>query len=83
MTTKIIAASKLRGNLSDSLDAIEKDDVLIITRRGKSERAVIDIDMLEDLLAASDPEYLKDIQRSRQQIDGGEVYSLDEVFGNL
>lgn len=83
MSTKTISASKLRNNLADALDSISDDGVLIVTRRGKSERAIIDLDKLEDLLAASDPEYLKSIAEAREQIKKGEVYSFEEVFGDL
>lgn len=83
MGTKTISASKLRNNLADALDSISDNEVLIITRRGKSERAIIDLDKLEDLLAASDPEYLKSIAEAREQIKKGEVYTFEEVFGDL
>jgi prevent-host-death family protein len=80
MSTKTVSASDLRSNLADALEAIKKDDVLIVTRRGKKERAIIDLDRLEDLLAASDPEYL---QRIREARESKEYFSHDEVFGNL
>lgn len=80
MGTKTISASDLRSSLADSLDTITKDDVLIVTRRGKKERAIIDLDKLEDLLAANDPEYLKTIQQARE---GTEYFSHEEVFGEL
>jgi PHD/YefM family antitoxin component YafN of YafNO toxin-antitoxin module len=80
MSTKTISASDLRSNLADSLDTITKDDVLIVTRRGKKERAIIDLDKLEDLLAANDPEYLKSINEARE---GKEYFSHEEVFGAL
>jgi PHD/YefM family antitoxin component YafN of YafNO toxin-antitoxin module len=80
MGTKTISASDLRSNLADSLDTITKDDVLIVTRRGKKERAIIDLDKLEDLLAANDPEYLKTIQAARES---KEYLSHEEVFGEL
>jgi prevent-host-death family protein len=80
MTTKAISASDLRSNLSDSLDIVTKDNVLIVTRRGKSEKAIIDLDKLEDLLAASDPEYLASIKRARES---KEYFSHQEVFGAL
>ena len=54
-----------------------------MTRRGKKERAIVDLDKLEDLLAASDPKYLESIAEAREQIKKGEVYSFEEVFGNL
>lgn len=83
MGTKTISTSKLRNNLADALDSITDDEVLIVTRRGKSERAIIDLDKLEDLLAASDPKYLKSIKEARDQIKRGEVYTFEEVFGGL
>lgn len=83
MGTKTISASKLRNNLADALDSVSDDQVLIVTRRGKSERAIIDLDKLEDLLAANNPEYLKSIAEAREQIKKGEVYSFEEVFGNI
>lgn len=83
MGTKTISASKLRNNLADALDSISNDEVLIVTRRGKKERAIVDLDKLEDLLAASDPEYLKSIAEAREQIKKGEVYTFEEVFGDL
>lgn len=80
MSTKSISASDLRSNLSDTLEAINKDDVLIVTRRGKKERAIIDLDRLEDLLAASDPDYLEKIRKAR---GSKEYFSHEEVFGDL
>jgi len=83
MGTKTISASKLRNNLADALDAVNRDDVLIVTRRGKKDHAIVDLDKLEDLLTASDPEYLKSIVEAREQIKKGEVHTFEEVFGNL
>lgn len=80
MSTSTVSASSLRSNLADALDAIHNDDVLIVTRRGKKERAIIDLDRLEDLLAASDPKYLKKIREARTS---REYLSHDEVFGDL
>ena len=80
MSTKTVSASDLRSNLADSLDAITKDDILIVTRRGKKERAIIDLDKLEDLLAAGDPGYLASIREARE---GSEYFSHEEVFGDL
>ena len=83
MGTKTINISKLRDNLADALDAVSEDEVLIITRRGKKEKAIIDIDKLEDLLSANDPEFLRSIADAREQIKRGEVYTFEEVFGGL
>jgi prevent-host-death family protein len=80
MSTKTISASNLRSNLADALDTVNEGEILIVTRRGKSERAIIDLDSLEDLLAASDPVYLKLIQEARES---NEYLSHNEVFGDL
>ncbi len=80
MSTKTLAVSKLRRNLADSLDAIHNDEILIVTRRGKKERAIIDLDRLEDLLAVTDPKYLKTIREARESKD---YFSHDEVFGDI
>jgi len=80
MTTKTVSASDLRTNLADALDAVSSEDILIVTRRGKKERAIIDLDRLEDILAVSDPEYLKTIKSARES---KEYFSHEEVFGDL
>ncbi|GAC1387437.1 MAG: hypothetical protein NVS1B7_1130 [Candidatus Saccharimonadales bacterium] len=80
MSSKTVTVSELRGNLADSLDAIENDEILIVTRRGKKEKAIIDLDSLEDLLAASNPDYLKIIREARTSKD---YFSHEDVFGDI
>lgn len=80
MGTKSVTASDLRKNLADALDSVNGDEVLIVTRRGKKERAIVDLDRLEDLLAASDLEYLASIREARE---GSKYFTHEEVFGNL
>lgn len=80
MGTETLTASELRNNLSDSLEAVDSNNILIVTRRGKKERAIIDLDQLEDLLAVANPEYLKLIQDSRNSKD---YFSHTEVFGSI
>ena len=83
MGAKSITATNLRSNLAAALNSVSKNDVLIITRRGKKERAIVDIDKYEDLLAASDPGYLASIKKAREQYKKGEVISFSDAFGNL
>jgi len=80
MTAKTVSASDLRTNLADALDAVTNEDILIVTRRGKKEKAIIDLDRLEDLLASADPDYLKTIRKARES---KEYFSHEEVFGDL
>ena len=80
MSTKTLTASELRTNLAEALEAVNKDEIIIVTRRGKKERAIIDLDKLEDLLAANDPQYLKTIKEARES---KEYFSHEEVFGAI
>ncbi len=80
MGTKTISASDLRNGLADALDTVNAEDIVIVTRRGKKERAIIDLDKLEDLLAANDPAYLRVIKRAREN---KEYLSHEDVFGDL
>lgn len=83
MSASTITATRLRNNLAQALDSISTDKVLIVTRRGKKEKAIVDLDKLEDLLAVSNPKYLASIKKAREEYKRGEIYSLDEAFGNL
>lgn len=80
MGTNTITSSDLRSGLSDALDAVGTNNILIVTRRGKKERALVDLDMLEDLLASSDPEYLARIKESREST---EYLSHEDLFGGM
>ncbi len=81
MSTKTIDASMMRKNLSEALDTVrDTKSILLVKRRGNVESALIDIDMLEDLLAVQDPEYVKSIAEARAS---KEWYTPEEVFGDL
>jgi len=80
MATKTVSASDLRTHLADALDAVTGEDILIVTRRGKQEKVIMDLDRLEDLLATTDPSYLKTIKTARAS---KEYFSHEEVFGNV
>ena len=83
MTTTTISTSKLRDNIAAALDSVEGNNILIVTRRGKPEKAIVDLDEYEDLLAASNPAYLEKIRQAREEVKRGEVFTMDEVFGDL
>lgn len=83
MSIKTISSTKLRNNLSDALDSLTNEDVLVVSRRGKANKAIVDLDMLEDLLAANNPEYLKEIELSRAEAKRGEVFTIEDVFGGI
>lgn len=80
MTLATVSASDLRSGLADALESANGKNIVIVTRRGRRERAIIDIDQLEDLLAASNPDYLAEIKEARRS---KEYFSHQDVFGDL
>jgi PHD/YefM family antitoxin component YafN of YafNO toxin-antitoxin module len=80
MSTKTVSATELRSGLAEALEAVSGENILIVTRRGKKERAIIDLDRLEDLLAANDPVYLQQIKAARED---DQYFSHEEVFGAI
>lgn len=83
MTTKTIDATDLRNNLGDAIATVHKGQTLIVKKRGQLKVAMIDLDTYEDLLAASDPATLKQIQDARKQYQNGDTFTFDEVFAGL
>ena len=53
-----------------------QDIISAVKKMKKSERD----GFLEDLLAATSPEYLKSIKQARADYKAGRIYSHDEVF---
>lgn len=82
---EVIQSTTLRNNLSDILKAIEnnKPGWLLVTGRGKTRAALVNLDLFEDLLASSTPKYLKSIKDAREQIRKGEYFTHKETFGEL
>lgn len=79
-----VTSTILRNNLADTLDLVEnKKDFILISSRGKIKSAIVNIDMLEDLLALANSKYKKDIEDARKNIEKGEVYPFDEIFGKI
>lgn len=80
----IVSSTVLRNNLADSLSLVEnKKDYILVSNRGKVKLAIVNIDMLEDLLALTNPGYLADIKEARENIKNGELYTFEEVFGKI
>ena len=79
-----ITASSLRKKLSESLDAvIASRNPLLVSRRGKVVAGLVDIDLLEDLLDLSDKEFVKSIKEAREQVEKGDTFTHEEVFGEI
>ena len=84
MSTSTIDATDLRNNLSTTIKALGKDDILFIKSRGKlTGKAIIDDELLEDLLLLQDADYIKNIAKAREELKRGDTYTFDEVFGDV
>lgn len=84
MSTKTIDTTDLRNNLSATLESVGKDDVLFIKSRGKlTGKVIIDDELLEDLLSLQDGEHIAKIAQARKEVKQGDVYTFDEVFGDV
>jgi len=80
----VINATTLRNNLSDAISKINKDkDYMLIAKRGKVNSVIVDIDYFEDLLEQTNNKYLKSIIEARKQAAAGEVFTHEEIFGEI
>lgn len=76
----IVKTTQLRDKYADIAKQVRgKSDIAIITKRGKPDLGLIDLDYLEDLLEAQDSKFQKELKKAAQE----KTYTLDEVFANL
>lgn len=81
---KYISTTTLRDNLSDVLTEVsEKQKYLIVTKKGRLNSAIVNLDFFEDLLALSSPEYLASIKEAREEYKNGDFLTHEQVFGQL
>ena len=77
--TTIIKTTELRDSFADVAKKVRgSKTVAIVTKRGRPDLALIDLDYLEDLLEAQD----KDFQASLKKAAKEKQYTLDEVFAD-
>lgn len=79
----IVNATVLRNNLADTIKELKKKDYLLVAKRGKITSALVDIELFEDLLSLSDKDYLKSIKKAREEYEAGDVFSQNDVFGEI
>lgn len=78
--TTIVKTKDLRTAYADIAKKIRGGkNVAIITKRGRPDLALVDLDYLEDLLEAQDKKFQKSLRQAAQE----KTYSLDEVFADL
>lgn len=75
-----MSMSELRSNLAEALDQATEGHPVVITRRGKTDAVLVDSDLLEDILSASNPRIIKKVKEARER---NETYTLDEAFDML
>lgn len=79
-----VSVASLRNNLADTICEVGKSkDYLLVTKRGKAVSALVNLDFFEDLMALGNKRYLDSIKKARSEIKKGEVFTHEEVFGNL
>lgn len=72
--------TNLRSNLADALDQVADGDIVLVKRRGKPDTALIDSDLLEDYVAATNPRIIKKVAKARAE---KETIPFDEVFADV
>lgn len=76
----IINTTNLRNQYADIAKQIRGGkEVAVITKRGKPDLGLIDLDYLEDLIESHDSSFQKELKRAM----GEKTHSLDEVFDSL
>lgn len=85
MTYKIVPSTILHSQSHEVLKEAsqKKKSYFLITKRNKPIAAIVNLDLLENLLAATNSEYLKSIKEAREDYKKGRVYTHGEVFGKL
>jgi len=81
---QVVSTTTLRGNLAEAIKHVgKKKDYLLVTKGGKVKSALVDIDFFEDLLALKSKKYVESVRKARSEVKKGEVFSHEEVFGDL
>jgi prevent-host-death family protein len=78
--TTIVESTELRNTYATIAKNVRGGKTMaIITKRGRPDLALIDLDYLEDLLEAQDTEFLATLEAAAKE----KTYTLEEVFSNL
>ncbi len=78
----IISATAFRNNFATTIKSVNKKrEYLLVAKKGKLTSALIDIDLLEDLLEMTDKQFLKSIKKARNEYETNQTYTHEQVFG--
>ena len=79
----VVSATILRNHLAETLSQVQEKDYLLVARRGQITSALVNIDLLEDLLALVNNKYLSSIRKARREYQQGGVFTHQQVFGQV
>ncbi len=80
----IMPISEVRGRLSELVKKVSKmKKHLIITRNGRPEAVMLSPEELETLEVKADKKLLQSILRAEEDIKEGNIYSHQDVFGDV
>jgi len=80
MSIQTTSMSKARAHFAEALESATNGGVVLVQRRGKPDAAIVDADLLEDFLAATNPRIIKKIQAARKELEN---VSFDEAFADI
>jgi len=81
---KTVDTTTLRNHVADVVGEVAlRKDYILVTRKSKPMAALVNLDLLEDLLALSNREYLDSIRQARNDYKKGKTLSHKEVFGAI
>ncbi len=80
----IVNSTTLRNNLADVLREVStKRDYFLVSKRGKIDSALVNIELFEDLLALTNKEYLGTIKKAREDYQKNRLFTHEQVFGEV
>jgi prevent-host-death family protein len=80
----VVGTTVLRNNLADVIEEVSKKrDYLLVSKRGKINSVLVNIELFEDLLALANKKYLKSIKKAREEHQRGEVFTHEQAFGEV
>jgi hypothetical protein len=79
MITKTLNLTQFRGSIFDYFNGKDDSSVVIITKRGQSKKALINLDLLEDLLESGEPKLYAELLRAKKE----ETLTHQDVFGDI
>lgn len=80
MNIQKTSMSQARAHFAEALASATSGGVVLVQRRGMPDAAIVDAELLEDFMAATNPRIIKKVAAARAR---KELYSAEEVFGDL